>query len=227
LQENVKIEGQVLYPGTYPKLNEKERLSSFLRRSGGLSSNADATAAILYRLRDTTSRANPTQNINHPKYIKDANGTIIDSVFINPSDPISIDLQKAIAEPDTKYDMVLQSGDIIYIPETNPVVSVKGAVQNQLKMYFDKEHTRLGFYIDQAGGFAERPWRKRIYVTHANGKSQKTRNFGFLHFYPKVKEGSVINVPVRPEGKGFSSIITQGLVTSIPLMMVYLLTKLK
>jgi protein involved in polysaccharide export with SLBB domain len=227
LQENVKIEGQVLYPGTYPKLNEKERLSSFLRRSGGLSGNADATAAILYRMRDTTSLNNSSKTGNHTKYIKDANGQIIDSVLSVPSEPISIDLQKAMAEPDSKYDMVLQTGDIIYIPETNPVVSVKGAVQNQLKMYFDKEHTRLAYYIDKAGGFAERPWRKRIYVTHANGKSEKTRNFGFLHFYPKVKEGSVINVPVRPEGKGFSSIITQGLVTSIPLMMVYLLTKLK
>jgi hypothetical protein len=103
---------------------------------------------------------------------------------------------------------------------------VKGAVQNQLKIYFDKDHTNLGYYIDQAGGFGVRPWRKRIYVTRANGKSEKTHNFGFLHFYPRVTQGSVVNVPVKPEGKGFSSIITQGFISAIPIAFIYLITKL-
>ncbi len=134
--------------------------------------------------------------------------------------------KKQLIIPDSKFDLVLQDGDVIYVPESNPVVAIKGAVQNQLKIYFDKDHTNLGYYIDQAGGFSERPWRKRIYVTHANGKSEKTRNFGFLHFYPKVRQGSVINVPVRPEGKGFSSSVTQGFISAIPIALVYLITKL-
>ena len=205
LQENVKIEGQVVYPGTYPKLNANERLSSFMARSGGLSQNSNAMGAILYRKR--------------------APGQITDSLS-SLSEPITIDLQKAINNPDSKFDLVLQDGDVIYVPESNPVVAIKGAVQNQLKIYFDKDHTNLGYYIDQAGGFSERPWRKRIYVTHANGKSEKTRNFGFLHFYPKVRQGSVINVPVRPEGKGFSSSVTQGFISAIPIALVYLITKL-
>lgn len=205
LQKNVKIEGQVLYPGTYPKLNENERLSSFMARSGGLRDNSNPTGAILYRKR--------------------AQGELVDSLS-GTSEPITIDLQSAINNPDSKFDLVLQDGDVIYVPQNNPVVAVKGAVQNQLKIYFDKDHTNLGYYIDQAGGFAERPWRKRIYVTSANGKSEKTHNFGFFHFYPKVKQGSVINVPVRPEGKGFSSTLTQGFISAIPLAIVYLLTKL-
>jgi protein involved in polysaccharide export with SLBB domain len=205
LQKNVKIEGQVLYPGTYPKLNENERLSSFMARSGGLRDNSNPTGATLYRKR--------------------RQGQMADSLS-GSSEPITIDLQSAINNPHSKYDLVLQDGDVIYIPENNPVVAVKGAVQNQLKIYFDKDHTNLGYYIDQAGGFSERPWRKRIYVTRANGKSEKTHNFGFFHFYPKVKQGSVINVPVRPEGKDFSSSIVQGFISAIPIAFVYLLTKL-
>lgn len=205
LQQNIKIEGQVIYPGTYPKLNETERLSSFIARSGGLKENSNAMGAILYRKRNQ--------------------GQVMDSLS-SPSEPITIDLQKAINSPDSKFDLVLQDGDVVYIPESNPVVAIKGAVQNQLKIYFDKDHTNLGYYINQAGGFSERPWRRRIYVTHANGKSEKTRNFGFLHFYPKVKRGSVINVPVRPVGKGFPSTITQGFISAIPIALVYLITKL-
>jgi protein involved in polysaccharide export with SLBB domain len=152
---------------------------------------------------------------------------VTDSILFNSSEPISIDLAKALQDPGSKYDIVLQSGDLIYIPEANPVVSVKGAVQNQLKIYFDKEHTNLGYYIDKAGGFGERPWRSRIYVTRGNGKSQKTRNFGFIHFYPKVHEGSVVTVPVKPQGKAVTSLITQSFITAIPLALVYLFTTLK
>lgn len=211
LQENVKVAGQVYYPGTYPKLNENERLSSFISRTGGLRENSDAYGARLYRVNDN---------------IKDVIGQAADSLPSHP-EPISIDLAKAIENPGSKYDVILQNGDLIYIPEINPVVSVKGAVQNQLKIYFDKEHTGLGYYIDKAGGFGERPWRSRIYVTRVNGKSRKTKNFGFIHFYPKVHEGSVITVPVKPQGKAVTSLITQSFITAIPLALVYLLTKLK
>lgn len=216
LQENVKISGQVVYPGTYPKLDENERLSSFVSRTGGLRENSDANGAMLYRMRDTAV-FNSLLKKNQ----------VTDSILLNPSEPISIDLAKALQEPGSKYDIVLQSGDMIYIPEANPVVSVKGAVQNQLKIYFDKEHTNLGYYIDKAGGFGERPWRSRIYVTRGNGKSQKTKNFGFIHFYPKVHEGSVVTVPVKPQGKAVTSLITQSFVTAIPLALVYLFTTLK
>lgn len=205
LQQNIKIEGQVKYPGIYPKLSENERLSSLLARTGGLKENSNAKGAILYRKR--------------------MQGQATDSLA-SSSEPISIDLQNAIDNPGSKFDLVLQEGDVVFIPETNPVVAIKGAVQNQLKIYYDKDHANLGYYISQAGGFSERPWRKRIYVTRANGKSEKTHNFGFFHFYPKVKPGSVINVPVRPEGKGLSSSITQGFISAIPIALVYLITKL-
>jgi len=226
LQENVKIEGQVIYPGTYPKLNSEERLSSFMARTGGLRKNSNANGAILYRMRDTSIASNSSQNIPQTRYIKDASGQVIDSVISSPSEPITIDLKKAIDNPDSKYDLVLENGDVIYVPEINPVVTIKGAVQNQLRIYFDKGHTNLNYYISQAGGFSERPWRKRIYVTLANGKSERTKNFGFFHFYPKVKEGSVINVPVKPQGKGFPAAISQGFISTIPIALIYLITKL-
>lgn len=225
LQKNIKLEGELLYPGTYPKLDEKERLSSFIARAGGLKENANPAGAILYRMRDTVSFENPLLKRNRTRYIKDTAGKIVDSVIFNPAEPISIDLEKALESKNSKYDMVLQEGDLLYIPERNPIVTVKGEVQSQLKMYFDKEHSNLGYYIDKAGGFGERPWRKRIYVTYANGKSKRTKNFGFFHFYPKVNEGSIVVVPARPKGSGIANIASQALVTSLPILLAYLLTR--
>ncbi len=226
LQQNVKIDGKVKYPGTYSKLHNNERLSSFIERAGGLTNNSNAGGAMLYRVRDTVVRENPLLKRNRTKYIKDTAGKIIDSVLFDPVEPVSIDLEKALKYKNSKYDMVLDEGDIIYVPEINPIVTVKGAVQSELKIYFDKEHTNLGYYIDKAGGFGVRPWRKRIYVTNANGRSKRTHNFGFFHFYPGVEEGSIIVVPVKPEGRNVLNFATQVLVTSLPILIAFLLTRL-
>jgi protein involved in polysaccharide export with SLBB domain len=223
LQQNVKIEGQVKYPGTYSKLDNNEHLSSFIERAGGLKENSNIDGAVLYRL--PQRKGNASESNGEPNLIKDSLGKIMDSAS-DGTEAVSIDLDKALKNKDSKYDMVLREGDIIYIPETNPVVSVKGAVQSELKIYFDKEHNNLGYYIDKAGGFGIRPWRKRIYVTYANGRSRRTHNFGFFHFYPKVEAGSVVIVPSRPEGKSFGEFATQAFVTSLPLVLAFLITRL-
>ena len=112
----------------------------------------------------------------------------------------------------------MQEGDIVFVPEINPFVSVKGTVQAPLKLTFDKEHSSVGYYIDKAGGFGTRPWRSRIYVKYANGKSRRTRTYFFIHFYPKVEEGSTVIVPYRPEGKGASDVAQQVMLSIIPVV---------
>ncbi|MEP6845335.1 MAG: SLBB domain-containing protein [Panacibacter sp.] len=227
LQQNIQIEGEVVYQGTYSRVKKDEHLSSFIERAGGVTENADPSGAILYRIRDTVTRENPSLKTNHTKYIRGTDGKIIDSVLFDPSEPISIDLEKAMENKNSRYDMVLQEGDLIYVPAINPIVTVKGAVQTPLlKMYFDDEHTKLGYYINKAGGFGERPWRKRIYVTYANGRSARTHNFGFFHFYPKVKQGSVIVIPEKPAGKNLGNFVGQLFVTSVPIAIAFILTRL-
>ncbi len=219
LQQNISLQGLVKYEGTYSRLSKHERLSDFIARAGGLKDNANIKGAILYRNKNTGIRENPYLKTNtQTKYIKDSTGAVIDSVVFDPSEPISIDLDKALKYKNSKYDLVLQQNDIIFIPEINPIVSVKGAVQSPLKIYFDKEHTNLPYYIDKAGGLGVRPWRRRIYITYASGRSKRTRNFGFFHFYPKVEQGSIIVVPVKPEGKGIAEFASQVLVSAIPIL---------
>lgn len=226
MQQNIIMDGQVVYPGTYTRLDKFEHLSSYIARAGGLRENANENGAILYRNKSIGTRQLAGGAAVLPiKYIKDSTGKIIDSVIYNPNEPVSIDLDKALKFKNSKYDLILQEGDIIFVPEVNPIVSVKGIVQQQLKIYFDKEHTNLSYYIDKAGGFGVHPWRKRIYVTYSNGKSQRTRNFGFLHFYPKVEEGSIIVVPVRPAGSGVVDFAQQTLQSITPVVLSFLLFK--
>ena len=224
LQQNIEIKGLVKYPGLYPRLSKFETLSSFIERAGGLDENANIGGAILYRNKTDLMRE---KVLEKPKL--DSNGMILQDSLSETlksiDEPVSIDLYKALKFKNSKHDIVLQESDIIFIPEINPFITIKGTVQSPLKITFDKEHTKLPYYIDKAGGYGLRPWRRRIYVTYANGKSRRTKNFLFLHFYPKVEEGSMITVPYRPEGAEISDLVKSVIVASIPVILTGIIFK--
>jgi len=228
LQQLVQINGLVQYSGPYPRLNKYERLSSYIERAGGIKENADLSGAILYRKKTQFFRENVTSKV--AALTDSIGGIVVDSVKTNiaevANEPISIDLYRALKYKNSKYDIILQEGDVIFIPEINPFVTIKGVVQSPLKLTFDKEHNNLGYYIDKAGGFGIRPWRKRIFVTYANGKSRRTRNLFFMHFYPKLKEGATVTVPSRPEGAEITDTIVQVVVTAIPIALAAYITNL-
>ncbi len=219
LQQLVQINGMVQYSGPYPRLSKYEHLSSYIQRAGGVRENADLSGAILYRKKTQYFRENVTDKVAS---LTDSIGSIVlDSVKTSLSavanEPVSIDLARALKYKNSKYDIVLQEGDVIFVPEINPFVTVKGIVQSPLKLTFDKEHRNVGYYVDKAGGYGIRPWRKRIFVTYANGKSRRTTNLFFIHFYPKVKEGATVTVPSRPAGAEITDTLLQVVVTSIPI----------
>jgi protein involved in polysaccharide export with SLBB domain len=226
LQENVELKGLVKYPGLYPRLNKYERLSSFINRAGGLAENANLGGAILYRTK--------TENYIAPKPVikisLDSLGNPIKSdstaaVVQNPTVPVSIDLYNALKDPNSKYDVVLQEHDVIFVPEINPFVSIKGSVQSPLTIPYDKEHSSVMYYIDKAGGLGIRPWRKRIYVTYANGRSKRTKNLIVFHFYPKVKAGSIVTVPPKPQGADVADIVKSVVLAAIPVILTGLIFK--
>jgi protein involved in polysaccharide export with SLBB domain len=164
-----------------------------------------------------------------PKLKMDSTGNIIkDSLPLEyrfKEEPVSIDLYNAMQNKNSKYDIILQENDVVFVPEINPFVSIIGKVQSPLKVAFDKQHRNLGYYIDKAGGYGVKPWRRRVYVTYANGSSRRTHNFLFLHFYPRVHEGAIVNVPARPEGQGLSDMAKATFIAIVPAVMTALIFK--
>ena len=223
LQQLVQVNGLVKYSGPYPRLSKNERLSSYIERAGGITENADVSGAILYRKNTQDYSDNVRKNVTK---LTDSIGSIVlDSVRKSLAELVSIDLYKALKYKNSEDDIILQDGDIIFVPEKNPFVSVIGTVQSSLKLIFDKEYTNIRYYIDKAGGFGIRPWKQRVYITYANGKSKRTKNIFFLHFYPKVQEGSIITVPFRPEGKEVTDGVLQVVLSSIPIVVATIIAR--
>jgi protein involved in polysaccharide export with SLBB domain len=226
LQQNIDIKGLVKYPGQYPRLDKFERLSSYIQRAGGVTENADVSGAVLLRRKQVDMREVES---NTSKIKLDSNGVIIkDSLPVElkyKDEPVSIDLSKALQYKNSKYDIILQENDIVFVPEINPFISVIGKVQSPLKITYDKQHKKLSYYIDKAGGYGVRPWKRRIFVTFANGKSKRTKNFAFFHFYPRVAEGSVITVPPRPQGQEISDLVKSTIIAAIPVVLTAIVFK--
>ena len=232
-QQNIELKGLIKYPGLYPRLNKYEKLSSYIARAGGFKDNANLSGAVLFRRKPIDVRE---KVISIPKFgLKQDTLKKLDSLgmlkvadtteFKQLDEPVSIDLAKALRYKNSKYDIILQENDIIFVPEINPFVSIEGQVQSPLKMSFDKEHTRVPYYIDKAGGFGIRPWKRRTFVTYANKKSRRTKNFLFFHFYPRVEEGSVVNVPSRPEGQELTDVIKSAATALVPAIVTGIILK--
>lgn len=127
---------------------------------------------------------------------------------------IVLELKDALSNPGGPSDFILESGDIIKVPELNSLVTIKGAVEldevaadfvlTQGKLYVSYQgDKRANYYINEfAGGFKDKALRKKVTVQYQNGRVQKTRNFGLFKVYPKVLPGSTVSVPyeeVKPE----------------------------
>ena len=218
LQQNIEMRGLIRYPGLYARLDKYEKLSSYIARAGGFKDNANLSGAVLIRRKMDNMRENV---VAMPK--SESSGNLISNASLD--EPVSIDLYKALKYKNSKYDIVLQEKDMIFVPEIDPFVSIQGSVQSPLKISFDKEHTNIGYYIDKAGGFGIRPWKKRVFVTYANGKRRSTKSFLFFHFYPRVEEGTLITVPNKPQGQELTDIIKTTATTLVPVIITALLLK--
>ncbi|MDE6864928.1 MAG: SLBB domain-containing protein, partial [Alistipes sp.] len=126
---------------------------------------------------------------------------------INDDYTVGIDLDKALANPGSDYDVVLREGDRLVIPEYISTVTINGEVMNPNTVVYHKDK-KLKHYIAQAGGYADRAKRKRAYVVYMNGTiAQARRGMVLAH-------GCEIVVPSKPKRNPVSLSEIMGLTTS-------------
>lgn len=110
---------------------------------------------------------------------------------------VGIELQKILESPGSKYDIILQEGDIISIPKQLQTVRMRGEVLYPTTARYDVSRSFKN-YISRAGGFSEDARRGRSYVIYANGDVKRTNKFLFFNFYPHIEPGAEIIVPEKP-----------------------------
>src|SRR5690606_13153406 len=127
---------------------------------------------------------------------------------------VGIELEKILANPGSKYDIILQEGDIISIPNQLQTVRMRGEVLYPTTARYDISR---GFknYISRAGGFTEKARKGRSYVIYANGDVKRTGKFLFFNVYPHLEPGAEIIVPQKPERQPLSVQAWVGIASSL------------
>ena len=210
-QQNVYVEGEVLFAGTYTLSKKNERVSEIIKKAGGLSNMAYPQGARLERRLTNLERKRVTeimklqreqredeirsQAIKSGKSISDLKQLAsTDNYEIPDFYPVGIELDKAIANPGSDADIVLREGDRLTVPVYNGTVKINGEVMYPNTVAY-KEGKGINYYIDLAGGFSGKAKKSRTYIIYMNGDVAKAGHG------VKVKPGCEIVVPQKSMSK--------------------------
>lgn len=172
-QRNIEIAGEVLFPGRYALKEKTERLSDIVKRAGNLTPHAFSAGARLLRektIMEMTEERKAMQALS--KGLKDSIST--DLLNIDPYYSVGIELDKAIANPKSEYDLVLREGDQLIVPEYDNTVKINGSVMYPNTVLY-KKGQKVSYYINQAGGYSDLAEKKRAYIVYMNGTVAKVK----------------------------------------------------
>ena len=212
-QQNVTINGEVMFGGTYTLAKKNERLSDLFKRAGGATDLAYIPGARLERKvneaeykrlqelakmrQEEKERVAQEMAINNSRSISEFGVNMQQSekekeetIEIPESYPVGIELDKALANPGGDYDIVLREGDEIFIPTYNGTVKIDGEVMYPNSVSYI-EGKKAKYYINQAGGFNRYAKKNQAYVIYMNGTVAKVSDGA------EIRPGCEIVVPQK------------------------------
>ena len=198
-QKNVLVQGEIMFSGTYTLSKKNQRLSELIKEAGGLTNTAYAKGARLERRLTPEERARMETILRMVKSQSGSGDTLdIRKLDIRDTYSVGIQLEKALEQPGSNYDIVLREGDRILIPEYTNTVKISGDV-----MYPNTVTYRKGkgvkYYVDKAGGWGNRAKKSRAYIVYMNGTVAQVGKGA------KPEPGCEIVVPTKPEGRKMST----------------------
>ncbi|MDE5840206.1 MAG: SLBB domain-containing protein, partial [Muribaculaceae bacterium] len=197
-QETMTLQGQVLFPGNYVIDTRNERVSDLIKRAGGLLESAYVKGAYLRRKVTSEQRAmnEEVKRLAKANQNNSSDSIAQDNLEIQDVVTVGIDLEKAINNPGSTYDFVLQEGDMLVVPELQSTVKIGGDVLFPNTVVY-VPGKKLKYYIEQAGGYGERARKNKAYIVYMNGSVAIAKNNSL------IEPGCQIVVPTKPESPGF------------------------
>ena len=218
-QQNITIDGEVLFSGTYTIDKKTMRLSDAIKAAGGVSDLAYVRGARLERRTNEAERLRmeAIQKKEREQFetnmmeslMKSGNAAAIQQMQTDQagqntqqmrkydipySYPVGIELDKALANPGGREDIVLREGDRIIVPRYDATVKINGEVMYPNTVAYRKGKS-ASWYIDQAGGFTSKGKKSQTYIIYMNGTVAKAGHNA------KPEPGCEIVVPAKPLNK--------------------------
>lgn len=196
-QQNVKIEGEILFPGTYALTKKNYRLSELITAAGGLTDEAYVRGARLERTMTPEEQVRMKAALRMSKLGNDS--IDVDKLDLGSTYNVGIELDKALANPGSEIDVVLREGDRIVVPQYLNTVKINGEVMYPNTVSFI-DGKKVKHYIEQSGGYTSNAKKSQAYIVYMNGTIARVKGRG----KNIVQPGCEIIVPAKPDRKGLS-----------------------
>ena len=192
-QQNVYIEGEINFPGTYAMSKRESRLSDLVKAAGGVNALAYVKGARLERKITPEERIRMQQVVDVVEH-QTMSDDSLDLKKVNFGDIyyVGIQLDKALEAPGSDYDLVMREGDRIIVPEYNNTVTISGNVLYPNTVAY-KKGKKASYYINQAGGYGNRARKRSAFIVHMNGTVNQVGEGD------KPTPGCQIIVPTKPK----------------------------
>lgn len=192
-QQNISIEGEVMFSGNYTLSKKNQRLSEAIKAAGGVTKMAYVEGARLERRINQEERLR-METILKMTQMQSGDKDSLSTKKLNFGDTyyVGIELDKALAKPGSDIDITLREGDRIIVPEFNNTVKISGDVMYPNTVSYN-EGKSVGYYVDQAGGFGMRAKKNHTYIVYMNGTVAKIGRGA------KPTPGCEIIVPSKPK----------------------------
>ena len=191
----VAIKGEVRFPGTYPII-EGERLSDLIARAGGYTKDAFLPGTVFTRksIKEVQEKMRQKFLEKEQRTIMEEQqamllraGSAAGADSITQSVRARMDMMEMISEANiegrmvitlvpmeqlrhSKYDISLEDGDTITVPQSPSAVTVIGSVNNPTSVPFEVSKG-IDYYIQKTGGLTKHADKSGIYVVRANGEA--------------------------------------------------------
>ena len=176
-QVNVKVNGEVLYGGTYALTLKTERLSDLIQKAGGVTPYAYVKGARLVRQINDEERLRMQSVLDMAQNTENGSDSIdVSKLELGNIYYVGIDLEKALKNPKSDADLVLREGDELIIPEYNNTVKISGAVMYPNVVSYTPNRT-VSHYIEQAGGYGNNAKKSKAYIVYMNGQVKKAKKY--------------------------------------------------
>ena len=201
----VRLEGQVIRPGTYPIIKEDYTIHDLFYDAGGALEGANLKGISVERSITKETQENIEETADSLSLF------FIDDTKIK----IGVDLEKVLHNNgDHPDNVLLVANDVILFPKEDSTISILGEVQRETAMPYVKG-TTFREVINRAGGVKRSADHKNAYVVYQNGDVRGTKSFLFFRFRPKLESGAIVVIPLKEQREKISLQESIGLTSAV------------
>ena len=214
-QRNILVSGEVLYEGAYALNKKNLRLSDVIAMAGGVTDQAYVRGARIERPLNEDEKFR-LEHLLKMAQVQGGSGLDASKMGQDTVYYVGIELDKALANPGSDYDVVLREGDRLVVPEYSGTVKINGNVMHPNTVAY-MQGKSYKWYINKAGGYGNGAKRSKAYILYQNGLVSKASK-------GKVEPGCEIIVPNKTRSANQNIAMIASLGTSLATMVTMIAT---